>query len=57
MSPILFNSVFEEALRKTCNTLCGAKIGGNISMLAFADIVALLTGKKEEIIKLAEMFI
>lgn len=40
LSPILFNLVNEEALRNMSKKQWGAKIGGNISVLAILDDIA-----------------
>lgn len=54
LSPILFNLVLEEALRKVKDTAGGAFVDGKINVLAYADDVALIAENRQDLKNLAE---
>lgn len=57
LSPILFNIAIEDALQKVRRTNKGLKIGTNLNILAFADDVAILCEKKDDLKNLTKLFI
>ncbi|XP_054289682.1 uncharacterized protein LOC129004977 [Macrosteles quadrilineatus] len=57
LSPLLFNLVIEDALKKTKQLAAGINIGIKINVLAFADDVALLAENRKDLESLTKVLI
>lgn len=57
MSPMLFNIALEEALQKVKSSDIGIKIGKTFNILAFADDVAIMAHKKDDLRELIRILV
>lgn len=57
LSPILFNFAIEEALQKVSEVDLGVEVGSKINILAFADDVAIITEKMEDLKTIVKIFV